>query len=120
MTKVSILIHIWDGDMEGNRFNSNIVRLYSVGTIKGEEDDDKRDPDQSKRKSLKNTGGGVGGGNGLVFCNLSFILMGHLKYTPCNHIYSYIDKWNFAFYQQSKIDLWLDRLVVIMRLARVI
>ena len=91
-----------------------------MGTMKGEEEDDENYADRSKRKLSKNTRGGGGGGKGLVFCNLSFILIVHLKYTPCNHIYSYIDNWNFAFYQQSKIDLWLDRLVVIMWLSRVI
>ena len=88
MTKVSIIIHIWDGEGERNRGHPNIVSLYAVGTTKGEEEDNnKKNPNRSKSKSLQNTRGDRSGGNGLVPRNLSFIQILRLKYTLCNHIY---------------------------------
>ena len=85
MTKVSIVICIWDWD--GNMVHPNIVRLCAMGTTKGEEEDDEKNSEQLNSKSLQNTGGDGGGGNGLVPSKSSFILIGGLKYTLCNNIY---------------------------------
>ena len=79
-----------------------------MGTMKGEEEDDENYADWSKRKLSKNTREGGGGGKGLVFCNLSFILIVHLKYTPCNHIYRWIEKWNFDSSQKLNIFVFIE------------
>ena len=51
MTKVSIIIHIWDGEGERNRGHTNIVSLYAVGTTKGEEEDNNKKTPNGRRVS---------------------------------------------------------------------